>query len=156
MGYKHRALDIEAVRGALAEPNDPLKIVPHVDGRPRICELVRYHLEDVRIKGTWSGSAALELWHHALALVAQLPVREVISVAHLHADLTLGLGMVGHDYLTASRNELRRWAVDPREKSPRHLMRASAARMLALPPRRGQSARGIRAFSPQRRCAPDP
>jgi acetoacetate decarboxylase len=43
MGHKHRALDIEAVRGALAEPNYLLKIIPHVDGSPRICELVRYH-----------------------------------------------------------------------------------------------------------------
>jgi len=108
MGYKHRALDIEAVRGALAEPNYLLKIIPHVDGRPRICELVRYHLEDVTIKGAWSGPAALELWHHALAPVAQLPVREVISGAHLLTDLTLGLGTVVHDYLAASRSEARR------------------------------------------------
>jgi len=108
MGYKHRALDIEVVRGTLAEPNYLLKIIPHVDGRPRICELVRYHLEDVTIKGAWSGPAALELWHHALAPVAQLPVREVISGAHLLTDLTLGLGTVVHDYLTASRNEMRR------------------------------------------------
>jgi acetoacetate decarboxylase len=79
-----------------------------VDGTPRICELVRYHLEDVTIKGAWSGPAALELWHHALAPVAQLPVREVISGAHLLTDLTLGLGTVVHDYLTASRNEMRR------------------------------------------------
>ena len=51
-------------------------------------------------EGAWSGPAALELWHHALAPVAQLPVREVISGAHLLTDLTLGLGTLVHDYLT--------------------------------------------------------
>jgi acetoacetate decarboxylase len=71
-----------------------------VDGTPRICELVSYRLEDVVVKGAWSGPAALELWHHALAPVAQLPVREVISGTHILSDLTLGLGSVVFDYLS--------------------------------------------------------
>ena len=37
--------------------------------------------------------------HHALALVAQLPVLEVISGTHLVTDMTLGMGSVIHDYL---------------------------------------------------------
>ena len=36
---------------------------------------------------------------HALAPVAELPVRQVISGVHFIADLTLGLGEVVHDYL---------------------------------------------------------
>jgi len=40
-----------------------------------------------------------EQLRHALAPVAQLPVREVISGAHILTDLTLGLGTVVHDYL---------------------------------------------------------
>lgn len=99
MGYKWRALDHAAVSNALAEPGFLLKIVPHVDGTPRICELVRYHLEDVVVKGAWTGPAALELAHHALAPVAQLPVLEVVSGTHIITDLTLGLGSVVHDYL---------------------------------------------------------
>ena len=51
MGYKHRAADLAAVKASLAEPNFLLKIIPHVDGTPRICELVEYHLEDVDLKG---------------------------------------------------------------------------------------------------------
>ena len=35
---------------------------------------------------------------HALAPVAALPVREVISATHIIADLTLGLGNVVYDY----------------------------------------------------------
>ena len=99
MGYKHRLLDHDAVRAGMLTPNYLLKIIPHVDGSARICELVRYFLEDVNIKGAWSGPAALELAHHALAPVAQLPVLEVLSGAHILTDMTLGLGSVVHDYL---------------------------------------------------------
>ena len=40
MGYKHRAIDLAPVAKSLSAPNFLLKIIPHVDGRPRICELV--------------------------------------------------------------------------------------------------------------------
>jgi acetoacetate decarboxylase len=99
MGYKHREADLAQVKASLAAPNFLLKIIPHVDGTPRICELVEYHLEDVTIKGAWTGPAALHLSPHALAPVAELPVLEVVSAIHILADLTLGLGKVVHDYL---------------------------------------------------------
>ncbi|MET1028280.1 MAG: acetoacetate decarboxylase, partial [Dongiaceae bacterium] len=99
MGYKHKAVDQATVLKALAEPNYLLKIMPHVDGSPRICELVRYYFEDVQLKEAWSGPAALDLHAHALADVAKLPVLEVVSALHLKADITLGLGSVVFDYL---------------------------------------------------------
>jgi len=100
MGYKHHALDVAAVKASLIAPNFLLKIVPHVDGTARVCELVRYYCEDVTVKGAWSGPAALQLFHHALAPVAQLPVLEVLSGVHIVTDLKLGLGTVVYDYLT--------------------------------------------------------
>lgn len=99
MGYKHRALENGAVEHAMAEANFLLKILPHVDGSARVCELVEYRMEEVRLKGAWSGPAALALHAHAIANVAALPVLEVISAVHLKADLTLGLGRVVFDYL---------------------------------------------------------
>jgi acetoacetate decarboxylase len=39
MGYKHKTADHDAVMASLLAPNFLLKIVPHVDGTPRICEL---------------------------------------------------------------------------------------------------------------------
>jgi acetoacetate decarboxylase len=99
MGYKHRPADPVAVRAALEAPNFLLKIIPHVDGTPRICEIVEYRLEQIDLKGAWTGPAALSLVSHALAPLAELPVREVLSATHLVADLTLGLGTVVHDYL---------------------------------------------------------
>ncbi len=99
MGYKHRSADLQTVKAALSAPNFLLKIIPHVDGGPRICELVEYYLEDIQIKGAWTGPAALSLNAHALAPVAELPVLEIVSAVHILADLTLGLGEVAHDYL---------------------------------------------------------
>ena len=99
MGYKHREADLAQVKAALEEPNFLLKIIPHVDGSPRICELVEYRLEQVGLKGAWTGPAALSLTPHALAPVADLPVLEIVSAIHIRADLTLGLGKVVHDYL---------------------------------------------------------
>jgi acetoacetate decarboxylase len=99
MGYKHRALDAATEARKLAAPNFLLKIIPHVDGSPRICELVEYYLEDIVLKGAWTGPGALALQPHALAPVAELPVLEVVSAVHILADLTLGLGKVVHDYL---------------------------------------------------------
>jgi acetoacetate decarboxylase len=99
MGFKHQALDLKAVAKSLAQPNYLLKIIPCVDGSPRILEIVDYRLEDVVLKGAWSGPAALDLRPHALAPVAALPVREILSATHILADLTLGLGKVVYDYL---------------------------------------------------------
>ena len=99
MGYKYKPADLNAVKASLVAPNFLLKIIPHVDGSPRICELVEYYLEDVTVKGAWTGPAALELHQHALAPIAELPVREVVGGVHIIADLTLGLGKVVHDYL---------------------------------------------------------
>ena len=99
MGYKHRALDTASVHAALSLPNYLLKIIPHVDGSPRICELVEYSLEGIDVKGAWTGPVALSLMPHALAPVAELPVLEVVAAVHTVADLTLGLGRVVHDFL---------------------------------------------------------
>jgi acetoacetate decarboxylase len=103
MGYKHRAADHAAVLASLLTPNYLLKIIPHVDGTPRICELVEYALEDVTLKGAWTGPGALSLMPHALAPVAELPVLEIVSATHILADLTLGMGRVVHDYLTPGK-----------------------------------------------------
>ena len=99
MGYKHKAADLIAVKASLEAPNFLLKIIPHVDGTPRICEIVEYRLIDIDLKGAWTGPAELTLFSHALAPLAELPVLEVVSGTHILADLTLDLGKVVHDYL---------------------------------------------------------
>ncbi|MBS7791643.1 acetoacetate decarboxylase [Roseococcus sp. SDR] len=101
MGFKHRALPGGAAAAMLAEPGVLLKIIPHVDGTPRICELVRFTLTDVTVRGAWSSPATLQFMPHALAPVAELPVLELRGATHVIADVTLALGTVLHDYLEA-------------------------------------------------------
>ncbi|WP_324742591.1 acetoacetate decarboxylase [Tsuneonella sp. CC-YZS046] len=105
MAYKHEALDTDAIAEALGEPNFLVKIIPHVDATPRICELVRYRLEDIVVKEAWSGPAELELHRHVIADVARLPVLEIVSAVHFVADLTLGLGEVVHDYMASQGSD---------------------------------------------------
>ena len=99
MGYKHTAVAGESAMTMLQEPGFLLKIIPHVDGTPRICELVRYFRSDIVLKGAWTAPASLELRPHALAPLNDLPVYEIVSGIHIVADFTLTLGEVVHDYL---------------------------------------------------------
>lgn len=103
MGYKHKQLAPAAAMAALRGAGFLLKIVPHVDRTKRVCELVRYHLRDIVLKGAWTGPAALALQPHAIAPVADLPVHEVLHSIHLIADLTLDIGEVAHDYAQENR-----------------------------------------------------
>lgn len=101
MGYKYKELDTKELQKKMEqEPNYLLKILPDVDGQTaRVCELVEYHIRNLTIKGAWSGPAALQLYEHALAPVALLPVKRIISGTHILSDLTLGFGKVVHNYL---------------------------------------------------------
>lgn len=110
IGYKHRPADRASILTALKQPNFLLKVIPHVDGSPRICELVRYHLEDISIKEAWHAPADLQLFRHVMADVARLPVLEVISGSHFVADLTLGYGKVVFDYMDEPASALRKLA----------------------------------------------
>lgn len=104
MGYKHRELELAPIEAAMNKPAFMIKIIPHVDCTPRICELVRYYMEDITLKGAWEGPGALQLFEHAMCNVAYLPVHEVVSATHYIADLTLGLGEVVFDYLDDTAN----------------------------------------------------
>jgi acetoacetate decarboxylase len=99
MGYKHGALPEDEARAEITRPTYALKMLPGYDRRPRICELVRSEITDLTVKGAWTGPARLQLFEHALAPLADLPVREVVSASHILCDLTLGRPRVVHDYL---------------------------------------------------------
>ena len=99
MAYKYAALDASAVKRSLEMPGYLLKVIPHVDGSPRVCELVKYKVVNLVVKGAWTGPASLELHPHCLAPVATLPVLEVLSAVHILTDLSLDYGEVVHDYL---------------------------------------------------------
>jgi acetoacetate decarboxylase len=98
IGYKHAKADLSAVKASLLGPNFRLKIMPHVDGSPRICELVEYHLEDINLIGAWTGPAALTLCSRASPPCRTPGLRGCLRSSY-HRRLTLGLGKVVHDYL---------------------------------------------------------
>jgi acetoacetate decarboxylase len=100
MGYKYEPRDLNAVKQATETSNNfLLKIIPHVDGSLRVCEIVQYPITDVVMKGAWSGPGALSFEPHALAPFTDLPVLEVLGATHNVMDMSLGLGEVVHDYL---------------------------------------------------------
>lgn len=102
MGYEHRELDLNEAQRKIADvPNYLLRMVPHVDGTVRICELVRFYMRDATVRKTWTGRAAIELHPHALALIADLPVRKVVCASHIFADLTFDIGEAEFDYLAS-------------------------------------------------------
>lgn len=100
MAYKYDRADKATVAQHMMEtPNYLLKLIPHVDGTPRVCELVRYYLTDVTVKEAYVGPATLQLFDHVMAPVSQLPVLEIVSASHIVANLTLALGEVAVDYI---------------------------------------------------------
>lgn len=101
MAYKHENLSRHPGRTAesLRKLQCLLKLIPDVDGKPKIAQLVGLHLTDVTVKGSWAGPARLHLIPHVNAPVADLPVRKVIGGRHFIADLTLPGGHVLVDYM---------------------------------------------------------
>ncbi|MEU6770041.1 acetoacetate decarboxylase [Streptomyces sp. NPDC046759] len=99
MGYKHRAMDLGEARAEVCLPNFMIKTVPHYDGTPRICELVRTQITDITVKSAFTGPARLQLFAHAIAPLADLPVLEVVSASHIVTDLTLNPVEAVYDYL---------------------------------------------------------
>ncbi|SDT45557.1 acetoacetate decarboxylase [Bradyrhizobium canariense] len=99
MAYKYQDVPAERAMKALARPSVVLKIVPDVDGRPRIADLVRFEYSDITLKGAWTGPGSVDLFHHEAAPLAALPVREVVSIVHTLSDSLLRPGTSVHDYL---------------------------------------------------------
>jgi len=101
MGHKWQTLPTDDIKESLEKtPNYLIKIIPDVDGSPKIHQLVSYHMSNVTVKGAWTGPTDLELFRHALAPVADLPVKKIISGVHFISDLTLLPGTVEYDYQT--------------------------------------------------------
>jgi acetoacetate decarboxylase len=101
MAYKHENMAGNGVKttATLAKTQVNLKLIPGVDGRPALCQLVCYNLTEIAVKGSWIGPARLHLVPHVNAPVADLPVRRVVGAHHFIVDLTLPYGRVLYDYL---------------------------------------------------------
>jgi acetoacetate decarboxylase len=101
MTYKHRSLEdqLDKVRDGIAGLNINLKLLPDVDGSPKVAQLVGYNLTDITVHGAWEGEARLHLIPHVNCRVADFPVRRIVRARHQLVDFTLPFGRVLHDYL---------------------------------------------------------
>ena len=99
MPFKYNESDKNIIEKALTKMQVNLKLIPDVDGRPKIAQLAAYNLTDVTVKGAWSGPARLHLVPHVNAPVADLPVKKVIGASHILSDLTLPYAEVIYDYI---------------------------------------------------------
>jgi len=100
MGYKHEAMagNGDLTREAPSKAQVNLKLIPGVDGRAEVCQLVAINLTDIVVKGSWIEPGRLHLVPHVNAPVADFPVRHVLGAHHFLADLTLPYGRVVYDY----------------------------------------------------------
>jgi len=102
MVYKHEAHDdLAALAERLARPQFTLKLIPDIDGKPAIAQLVETRFQDVRVKGAWVGAARLAVQPAVNAPLADLPIRATGQGLHMITDMTLPYGRVVHDYLAA-------------------------------------------------------
>lgn len=89
----------EAMAKSMTKTSCNLKIIPDVDGSPKICQLVAYNLQDITVKGSWVSPARLQLIPHVNAPVADLPILRIVGGKHYISDLTLPHGRVLFDYI---------------------------------------------------------
>ncbi len=101
MVFKHETVaDLAGLQAELfGRTQVNLKLIPDVDGRPAIAQLVGVQFQDVVIKGAWHGAGRLDLIPAVNAPLADLPVLDMVDALHLVTDLTLPYGIVLHDYL---------------------------------------------------------
>jgi acetoacetate decarboxylase len=99
MGLKQTPVPLDQIKKAAEAPAFMLKAIPDVDGSPKICQLVKVKLQGVNVKEAWSGPGALNLFHHALVPMADLPIKRIISTIHFVVDVIVPYGEVVHDYL---------------------------------------------------------
>jgi acetoacetate decarboxylase len=101
MVYKHDAFrkDYSKEYELLTRTQITLKLIPDIDGKPAIAQLVGINFADVEVKGAWSGRARLDLMPTVNCPLADLPVHEIVGGLQMVTDMTLPYGRVLHDYL---------------------------------------------------------
>jgi acetoacetate decarboxylase len=103
MVYKQRPMDHAKTVEGMKKRNVNLKFVPDVEGKPKVAQLVGYHLENIDLKFAFTGEARLHLVPHANCRLADLPVRKIHYGQHLCTDLTQPYGEVLYDYLVETK-----------------------------------------------------
>lgn len=100
MPYKWAPLDLEEAAAQITVPTFMVKLVPDVATQGlRAAHLMRTEIADITVTEAWTGPARLQLFAHAMAPMADLPVRGIVSASHIVANLTLAPVRPVYDYL---------------------------------------------------------
>jgi acetoacetate decarboxylase len=99
MRYKNRKMSKEDAEAYLSVPHMNLKVIPDVNGNVHIAQLVEIKHQQVNVTSAHESPAKLEVFAHANAPVADLPVVQVIGGFSLNSSMVLPEGIVYHDYL---------------------------------------------------------
>lgn len=89
MAYKYERIDLEEAAKTLSKKQLNLKLIASPDFKPSIAQLIGYNLTNINVMEAWKGPASLELFAHANAPVAALPVRRVLGGTHILAGKIL-------------------------------------------------------------------
>ena len=101
MTYKHMVSyqTSKELEQSLTRTQVTLKVIPGIDGRPQIAQLVGVNFQDVVVHGAWLGTGRLEMHASVNCPLSDLPVLAMRQANHLITDMTLPYGRVLHDYL---------------------------------------------------------
>ncbi len=97
--YKARPGDLTQIRRRIdLVTNINLKLLPHIDGRMAVRQLVARDLANVLVKECWTGPCTAEIRPNAVAPLYRLPVLEFLDGFYWRADFDIVGGKVIHDY----------------------------------------------------------
>src|SRR3989338_8397881 len=83
MAYKHTELDHDTVLKSMGKTNVNLKVIPDVDFKPKIAQIVSYNLQVKKLHFAFEGPARLHLVENVNAPVADLPVKRIVQGKHM-------------------------------------------------------------------------
>ena len=109
MAYKHKEMDPEKVLKSMGKTNVNLKVIPDVDFKPKIAQIVSYNLQVKKLHFAFEGPARLHFVENVNAPVSDLPVRKIVQGKHMMADIVLPYGNVMHDYINPTE-ENKAWS----------------------------------------------
>lgn len=99
MQFKHKKMPVEMAVDYLSRNTINMKVIPDVDGKTLVAQLVEVDFSNIIVKEAYEGPAAIDLIPHVHAPLADLPVLKVLGGYSIKCDVMMHKGKVYYDYL---------------------------------------------------------